>query len=303
MIKAAIIAGDHIALTRLTRLLLSHPDVELTAFCSDRDNGRPLGDIFPSLNGDTDLCTTADIDLTTVDVIFLATQPDHAGRFVASADLPPSLRIIDLSGNFRNNTAEEFVPGIAELYRKAMVRGATRVALERPETLALSLALLPLAKNLMLNGPIAAQIAVSQPCSTNGSLTARPLDADIADAATDALKSLQSSLAAPIAGTIFSGDIPSGVSAVVSLQCATSLSQVETLYHDFYDDHKFIRIVRQRPDTAFARGTNKCFINIAKDDNTLTVNAVFDNDIKGCAGNAIHAMNLLFGLDERVGLC
>ncbi len=56
------------------------------------------------------------------------------------------------------------------------------------------------------------------------------------------------------------------------------------------------------PEASHVKGTNKCFIHIQKNDDTLTLTSVIDPRFKGSAGNAVHCMNLLFGLHERTGL-
>jgi N-acetyl-gamma-glutamyl-phosphate reductase len=60
-----------------------------------------------------------------------------------------------------------------------------------------------------------------------------------------------------------------------------------------------------RPITiADVENTNKCLIRIVKDEGSgeVTIHAVTDALLKGCAGNAVHAMNLLYGLHEKAGL-
>ena len=48
--------------------------------------------------------------------------------------------------------------------------------------------------------------------------------------------------------------------------------------------------------------TNKCLIHLHKHGDTLLITSIIDNLIKGASGQAIQNMNLVFGLDETVGL-
>ena len=48
--------------------------------------------------------------------------------------------------------------------------------------------------------------------------------------------------------------------------------------------------------------TNKCLIHIEKHGNKLLITSIIDNLLKGASGQAVHNMNLLFGLEETVGL-
>ncbi len=303
MIKAAILAGRHRAVPRLVHLLHTHPDVELVAFVNKEQAGRRLDEIFPSMTGETDLRATGDVDWKDIDVVFIAAEPGLARTFMRTPGLPSDLRVVDMTGDYCTaDLPHDFVQGIAELNRKAMVRGATHVVMPDARTLAVALGLLPLAKNLMLTSPVRADIVAHDPDAPAGSMTGVPMPASVIAELTGALSSLQNSFDKPIGGITFSGDIPSGLTAIVSVDTAVDIEELRKLYDEFYADHNFTYRVDRRPDAADVRGTNKCFIHLDKEDNRLVITIVLDTDIKGTAGNAIHAMNLLFGLIERVGL-
>lgn len=82
-----------------------------------------------------------------------------------------------------------------------------------------------------------------------------------------------------------------------------STDSLHRLFEDFYDDHNFTFIVGRPVDILDVANTNKALIHIEKNDDELTISTVIDNIVKGSSGNAIHCMNLLFGLHERTGLC
>ena len=48
--------------------------------------------------------------------------------------------------------------------------------------------------------------------------------------------------------------------------------------------------------------TNKCLLSIEKHGDFLLINSVIDNLLKGASGQAVQNMNLVFGLDESLGL-
>lgn len=303
MIKAAILAGNHPAIPRLVHLLNTHPDVELVALASASDAGRRLDDKFPAMTGETDLRITSDIDLNAIDAVFLATEPGAARAYLRNRDVPNNLAIIDMSGDYLTaDDTHDFVYGVAELNRKPMVRGARHVSIPSATAMAVALALLPLAKNLMLGNPINVSVATDDPKADIGSFTSRPLDDDISRQLTSVFTALQSSFNAPVTGTVFTGDFHSGTVAVVATDLTISPEELRRIYDEYYDDHNFTYIIDRRPDIANVRGTNKCFLHLDSRDGRMTVTAALDSDLKGNAGNAIHAMNLLFGLLERVGL-
>ena len=77
---------------------------------------------------------------------------------------------------------------------------------------------------------------------------------------------------------------------------------ITKLCEDYYDDHNFTFVVNHEPDASDVNNTNKCLLNLQSDGDKLKITAVIDGLLKGTAGNAVHIMNLLFGLHERVGL-
>lgn len=305
MVKAAILAGagEPATLPQLVDLLHDHPDVELVAYVNKDMAGQRLDDIFPPLKGETELRATSDLNLDKIDVIFIVGESGLAKKFIASNTLPEKLRIIDMTGDFIDSEGEpHFVQGIAELNRKAMVRGAKYVALPSAVTQAVVLGLLPLAKNLLLNDAISVSVVHNDNDAEPDSMTPSVLTAVDASDIAKAVTSLQTSFSSSISGVTFHGDIPTGLTAVTTTRNNVTLGELRKLYEDYYDDHSFTFLVESQPDVNDVRGTNKCFIHLDKEGDNLIITTVLDTDIKGSAGNALHAMNLLFGFLERVGL-
>lgn len=320
MIKAAILAGRHNALPRLVQLLHAHPDVELMAYVDSAEAEKSLDELYPTLTGETELTVTSDLDTSAVDVVFIADEPGAAARFVAGHTLPAELCVIDMTGDFRlpDNISQggslgqpdsltgadsnAFIQGIPELNRKAMVRGARHVAMPDAATTAIALGLLPLAKNLLLNSDVSSSYATDDDNAEAEGVTASLIADDVATQLRMAMKSLQNSFDSDVSGVAFSGDLPQGLTAVTTVNTGVDIDRIRELYEDFYDDHNFTFVVDSVPDARDVRGTNKCFIHLDKKDNRLKITTVIDTDMKGGAGNAVHVMNLLFGLIEKVGL-
>lgn len=301
MIKAAILAGNNPAVPRLMQILEAHPDVELVAYAQSDNKGERLDELFPFMKGETELIVTDSLDPEAIDVVFIADRPGAAQQFIKTHTIPENLRIIDLDGHDSDGDAE-FVPGIAELNRKVLVRGAKYVVMPDNATLAVALGLLPMAKNLLINSPFSSAVVTKSPDAESDTLRGEIFDKNILNELKTALSSLQASFSAPIAGTLFSGDIPSGTTAITRLTSNVSIEELNRLYDEFYADHSFTFRVDEKPDAADVRGTNKCFIHLEKEGDEIIITTVFDTDVKGGAGNAVHAMNLLFGLLEKVAL-
>jgi N-acetyl-gamma-glutamyl-phosphate reductase len=78
--------------------------------------------------------------------------------------------------------------------------------------------------------------------------------------------------------------------------------QLRKLFLDFYSDEPFVVIVDASPEVKDVAGTNYCHIfpTIVKD--RVVVFSAIDNLIKGASGQAIQNMNIIFGIDETLGL-
>lgn len=316
MIKAAIIGGAGHRAGELIRLLINHPDVEIIRVHNPAQAGRRVCELHHGLTGETDLRFTADIDLTGIDVAFSCLPKGESAELLSHITLPQTLRFIDLSSDFRTPGSEsDFVYGLSELNRKPMVRGALHVATPGSVAMAVELALLPLAKNLMLNSPIhitaitgttdtetAPESVIDFEYRHDNVSLSRAFVHPQLDEIKATLRSLQSSFSAPVNILSFGGSFPRGTLVAAYMDCPIELSQIRQLYEDYYSDHNFTFIVDRRVDIKDVTNTNKCLIRIEKTDGRLLVTAAIDNLLKGASGNAVHCMNLLFGLHERVGL-
>ena len=236
MIKAAILTGEgeNADIARLVQLLHDHPDVELMAYADPGHDDERLDELYPALTGETDLHVSHKIDLSKIDVVFIAADADTARNFMTFAELPDDIYVIDMSGQYRlPDEDNKFIQGIPELNRKAMVRGAHYVSMPDPTTTAIALSLLPLAKNLLLNNHIHAHVVSHDAEAESNSLTARIIDHTVIDQLTHALSSLQNSFSAPISGVEFTGDTTEGLIAVTTIETPVELDEIKSLYTEF----------------------------------------------------------------------
>ncbi len=81
-------------------------------------------------------------------------------------------------------------------------------------------------------------------------------------------------------------------------------AEVDALYAAAYVDEPFVQVVPTAPATKHVLGSNTCRVFARVDDRTGRVLAigVIDNLVKGAAGQAVQAFNVLFGLPETAGL-
>jgi N-acetyl-gamma-glutamyl-phosphate reductase len=73
-----------------------------------------------------------------------------------------------------------------------------------------------------------------------------------------------------------------------------------------YEEEPFVDVMAagSHPETRSVRGTNTCRLSVLTpySGDVVVVQSVIDNLVKGAAGQAVHNMNLMFGLDEVLGL-
>ena len=249
-----------------------------------------------------------------MDVIFFCTPHGESKKFIESHDIPEDLKIVDLSQDFRLEGDHDFIYGLPEINRKYIIRGK-RVANPGCFATAIQLALLPLAKNLLLNSDInITAITGSTGAGVKPSATShfswrndnisvyKPFKHQHLAEIKQTLKSLQNSFNSEINLIPMRGCFSRGIFVAAYLDCPIALDEIKKLYEDYYDDHRFTFISDKMPDLKDVVNTNKCIIHLEKEGNKLLIISVIDNLLKGASGQAVHNMNLLFGLHERVGL-
>ncbi len=305
MIRAAIVGGGSTYAGEVIKLLVNHPDVEITQVYEPPLDGHFLYEVHKGLRGETYMRFSADKSFVdAIDVLFLChADPDNTAAFLHAVDIPEKVKIIDLSGLFRDPSDHDspWVYALPELNRKPLVRGATKAVIPGELATAALLGLLPMAKNLMLNADIHASAVVPDTDAEPG----EPLvliDHEQTGEITAALRSLQSSFSRPLFFVVTAGGWTRGISLVMYFKCNIAESQLRNLYEDYYSDHGFTFISDSVPSLSEVVGTGKCIINIRKVDDRVAISVAIDNILKGAAAQAVHTMNLLFGLQERVGL-
>ncbi len=280
----------------LISMLLRHPDVDLRWVSGASMPADGVTSLFDSLQG-----VAAQIpSVPDFDAIDLYIGPDTAQL---DSFLGGNVRAKAILTNMmmRPVSASDGLPGVCEFNRKAMVRGA-RVALQ-PEvpTLLGALALMPPAKNLLLNTPVTGTMLLPWRGSTVRVPAATMPPMDFKVLRENILEQLQQSFTAPI--EITSIEHPDTFAcAVLTLDIRMSLDQVRKLYADFYADHRHVFFPTRAITRDMVMNTNKTAISLGHDGfGRLIVTTAFDARYKGGAGNVMHILNLLFGLDELTG--
>ena len=97
------------------------------------------------------------------------------------------------------------------------------------------------------------------------------------------------------------------VTAYASLKKEVTYEEVKAVYDKYYDKEKFVRVLEKDvcPQTKWVEGSNFVDVNFKIDSRTnrIIMMGAMDNLVKGAAGQAVQNMNLMFGLEETLGLC
>lgn len=315
MIKIGIIGGAGYTAGELIRLLLNHPDAEIVFINSSSNAGNKITDVHGGLYGETDLVFTDELPLEDIDLLYFCTAHGDTKKFMESHAVPETLKIIDLSTDYRiENGEHDFVYGLPELNRRRICH-STRVANPGCFATCIQLGVLPLAKHLMLNNEIHVNAITGstgagvKPSATshfswrNDNISVyKPFTHQHLEEITQSLKQLQNSFDTSINFIPVRGNFSRGIFTSIYLDCKVELNELKRIYEEYYDDHSFTYITGSNPDLKQVVNTNKCLLHLEKHGDKLLIISVIDNLLKGASGQAVHNMNLLFGLEETVGL-
>ncbi|MBP1639823.1 MAG: N-acetyl-gamma-glutamyl-phosphate reductase [Bacteroidetes bacterium] len=315
MIKTGIIGGAGYTAGELLRLLINHPEVEITFVHSESNAGNKITAVHSGLLGETDLVFTNSLELlSTIDLLFFCTAHGDTKKFIDSHELPANLKIIDLSTDYRaKRTDHDFVYGLPELNHDAIAQ-AQHIANPGCFATAIQLAVLPLAKAGLLNEVHVNAITGSTGAGVKPGATThfswrndnisvyKAFEHQHLGEIKQSINQLQTSFEAPVNFIPVRGDFARGIFATVYTECNLPLEEAQKLYNDFYAGHPFTIVTDSNPDLKQVINTNKCLLHVEKHGNKLLIISVIDNLLKGASGQAVHNMNLLFGLPENTGL-
>ncbi len=336
MIRVGVVGGTGYTGVELLRLLAGHPEVQLEAITSRGEAGRAVAELFPNLRGHVDLCfSEPDTDrLGRCDLVFFAT-PNGVAMGMAPELLAAGTRVIDLAADFRLRDAgqwaqwygmehacaellAEAVYGLPEVNRAA-IREARLVANPGCYPTAVQLGFLPL-----LEAGVVSPEGLIADCKSGVSGAGRKAAvATLLAEAGDSFKAyavpghrhlpeirqgLEAATGAPVELTFVPHLTPMirGIHATLYARLRDPDRDLQALFEARFRDEPFVDVLPpgSHPETRSVRGGNHCRIAVHRpqDGDTLVVLSVIDNLVKGAAGQAVQNMNLMFGLDERLGL-
>ncbi len=335
-LKVGIVGGTGYTGVELLRLLAEHSAVELTVITSRSEQGMSVASLFPNLRGYVNLAfSPPNISaLAECDVVFFAT-PNGTAMTMAAELLETGTRIIDLAADFRLKKSElwekwygmphaceellnEAVYGLPEVNRDD-IKKARLVANPGCYPTAVQLGFLP----LLIAGVIDEASLIAD-CKSGVSGAGRKASvgglfceagdnlATYAVTGHRHLPEIEQGLHAASGKQASVTFVPHltpmirGIHATLYATLQDLSLDLQELYENHYEGDVFVDVLPEgrSPETRSVRGSNMCRIAIFRpqDNNRVVVVSVIDNLVKGAAGQAVQNMNIMFGLDEAMGL-
>ena len=313
MVRVGIAGGAGYTAGELVRLLVNHPSVEIKYIQSESHKGEPISSVHSDLLY-SDL-TFSDIDFEDIDALFICMGHGNSAKFLADNPVPESVKIIDLSNDFRLKAdAGEFVYGAPELNREKIL-SARCVANPGCFATSINLALLPLAaagllpEEVTITGITGSTGAGQKPTpdthfsNRNANLSNYKVFThqhlgEIGETVVAAGGSEQTDIAfVPVRGCH-----ARGIMSDVVVRLDADLEQIVEIYKNYYAAHPFVCVSDKPVYMKQVVNTNYCFLSLQKSGRKLLITSVVDNLLKGASGQAVQNMNLMFGLDEMEGL-
>ena len=339
MIKAGVVGGTGYTGVELLRILAGHPAVELTAITSRGEAGQRVSDMFPSLRRRVDLHFVApeDAALGECDVVFFAT-PNGVAMKQAAALAAAGVRVIDLAADFRlrdaaewekwygmRHAAPELLPeavyGLPEINRE-QIRKARVLANPGCYPTAVQLGFLPLIEA----GVVAPDHLIADAKSGVSGAGRKAAAANLYAEAADSFKAygvgghrhlpeIRQGLSRAAGGreiglTFVPHLVPMvrGIHATLYARLTREASEadLQALFETRFAGETFIDVMPpgSHPETRSVRASNDCRIAVHRPQggDTVVVLSVIDNLVKGAAGQAVQNMNIMFGVEESLGL-
>lgn len=338
MIKVGIVGGTGYTGVELLRLLAGHPEVSVVAITSRGEAGRPVADLFPNLRGHYSLnySDPAAGELDQCDVVFFATPHGVAQSTVPSL-LDKGIKVIDLSADFRikdiplweqwykqphgcPELVEKAVYGLPELNRSSM-KGAELIACPGCYPTSVQLGFLPLLENGLIDAGDLIANAASGASGAGRNARVNVLLAETSDNfkaygasghrhQPEIAQGLNAIAKQPVSLTFVPHLLPMirGIHATLyaTLLPAGREEDLQTVFEQRYANEPFVDVMPagSHPETRSVRGSNLCRISVVKpqDSEKVVVLSVIDNLVKGASGQAVQAMNIVYGFDEALGL-
>src|SRR5689334_13542648 len=324
-IRVAVAGASGYAGGELLRLVAGHPELDLVAATAHSQAGTPVGVVHPQLAGlDLTLGATDAATLGDADLVFLALP--HGQSAALAAQLPESVKIVDLGADFRLRDASlweryyggehagTWTYGLPELPgQRELIASSARVANTGCYAATITLGLAPLIAAGLADPADVVVVASSGTSGAGRSAKVNLLGSEVmgdlspykVGAHQHVPEIKQASGATSLSMTPVLAPMPRGILATVT---ARPLGDADprAVLQAAYADEPFVHVLPAGswPHTAATAGSNSCHLQatLDVDSGRIVVVSALDNLGKGAAGQAVQCANLMLGLPETAGL-
>lgn len=341
MVNVAILGGSGYTGGELLRLLATHPEAKVTYVASKEHSGKPIHYVHYNLRGVYRglLFRPVDVDaiINKADAVFLSLPPKASLQYVPKF-YEVGLKVIDLSPDFRLKDPRDYVKwygyehpypdllgkftyGLPELHREE-IRGSVCVASPGCNATASILTLIPLAKKGLLPPDLPIVIDVKVGSSEAGSKpsasshhperegSVRPYSPSGHRHSAEVVQELKYLTSREFKVSVTPHVVSSVRGALSTSYVYGQLPEDELIkaFVECYGKEPFVRIVYKvppkYPNPKYVVGSNYADVgfSVEKDAGLIKSFAAIDNLVKGGAGQAVQAFNIMHGFDERLGL-
>jgi N-acetyl-gamma-glutamyl-phosphate reductase common form len=333
-LRIGIFGGSGYGGSELLRILLQHPHAEVAFVTANERAGCAVGEVHRNLYCQTELRFSTASDglesLNGLDCIFFALPLGQAMEIVPR--LPANVKAIDLSGDFRLRDANQFeqhygrahtameaqadfIYGLSELERES-IKHARLISNPGCFATATILGLAPLVANNLIDGRVIVDAKTGSsgsgakpaanthhPQRINSFYAYKPFTHQHVPEIEQELRAV-GDWNNELVFMTHSLPVARGIFASIYVEACNEISseELQAMFADFYRDSVFVRLVKGSPDINWVKTTNFCDIGFATRGRQLAIFSALDNLVKGAAGQAVQNMNLMFGLNEKVGL-
>lgn len=334
-IKIGILGAAGYTGGELIRVLLNHPNARIVFANSESNAGNKVYSVHEGLIGETEMEFTDEMPFEEVDVLFFCFGHGKSEAFLKEHEIPAKVKIIDLAQDFRIGAYHlpqdgqipevetplqqveggSWVYGLPEANRNQI---ASCRLLANPGCFAtcIQLALLPalhkglISGDIHVNGITGSTGAGQKPGATthyswrNDNISVyKTFTHQHLLEINQSVQEMQPGYAGRMFFVPQRGCFARGIFVTAYAKCDKPLEEVQQVYKDYYQDAAFTHFTTKSPDMKQVVNTNKAVVYVERHDDQLLMISCIDNLLKGAVGQAVQNMNLMFGLDEKAGLC
>jgi N-acetyl-gamma-glutamyl-phosphate reductase len=336
--RVGIVGATGYTGVELLRLLVQHPEVEVTVLTSQKYAGVPIDQVFPSLTGRLQIkCEELTIDHISQKTDFIFTAVPHK---TAMETVPlfyqKGKRVVDLSADFRIKDPEvyerwyqkhtcvdllsESVYGLPELHREE-IKNAKIVGNPGCYPTGALIGLIPLIKRGMISyehividsksgvsGAGRDVVLGSLFCEVNEGVKAYKIfdHRHLPEIEQELSQLAQKKIMVTFVPHLIPMDRGILTTIYVNLNKKIKTEDALSIFQEYYRGEPFIRIYPKGkiPNTKDVRGSNYCDIGVIvnESDSRAVIVTAIDNLVKGASGEAVQNMNIMLGYPETMGL-